>query len=1717
MIERYLKLLESFKQQQLSVVMFAIRNKIIDTLQNKYFSEEAKTFFYDIEHCPLLLMSSPVTIENIPTTTNSAFVLTTDNKLLYFNINMPYLRPFSLNDEQLQLLKAELNLKETSLGDNEKFKCLFTNLSPSQIKTISTLTGHVHVEKAPFNNFSHQPKQIVQLKEIVNALYHAQLAFTDLENVDLRKGLLNPQFYKDLSTLYYSTIEHGYNASLLLTHLDIDIAGPFQKEIALLSKLFLAIKNYADGECGLIKMSVNPQTLNLEELKKITKHKTSYFLFNLQVFYINRSFQLTELQPTNLAEITALFPSKHDEPKEASQESLLKITSLTNHTPEGYKENAAEIAKVISEYPFSYNAGRYAGIGIDQMQPNTGQVDYHFLTSLGFILPDYIQQLTGYIHKASSDLTEFEPTLDKDKIEALRDDATKLLKVIDNLQNNSALLSLKVLNYIRIIRHIITMSTSIIEQMGHMSEKTQDLIRDKLATIKYEYLTELFALADKIEDEVLFAPGTLSQPLMRVVVPFYQQLIHYASKPVDFSVKGEELLTLEDPRFIEYRLQETQQRINTAQERLVKAALIKKAFNNFFSILEKPKYSHTPLIELQDQTKKILAQHYRYIQPFVEKYDIDLNNEIIHGLTDSVGYFDKMKNFYQWATFSKPTGGVANVLDYKQHLAALIDSEIASNELHIKLNTDIIVGVYNRADLSLRPVNPEKINFKFDEIKALKLNEKAALPLNVEDSRTASIITNHSLLTADQALTLYTFYEEKHSNLLRSKTAFAQFLSIVQEKSPVLVVDLDTETKETLRNLYLIFQPYFYNAFANDTGIKVLDRAIIASLKTPADTDKPKLLISEQHFLKAQTIFADSIQASLEFSMSKRDEYYKIAIQKYVVKTQEITLAPNFSYGGRNQHIIKHTDYSKALAEFRTILFKQTKYFSHPITSKLIPASSGLPFPELKNLDQALTENKQILCLKQIFNTLYHLEQICRQLESLNNKSLHSVYVYHLISTHNHLTEMHKLIKSLLDDPHLSLIAKELMMKFRLIQQTVVEQSDPYLVGSASITGVNLLQSDVVPTRDNLDTFPISLNNAYIRVESDLYYVDIPSKKILRITVDTENLINFDNEFFPKETSAEPSPKKTPEVLALTEEQLQKIASLTGHKPKQKTAKSVKLNAIWYPMQTLMLVPEHLHALFKQRALTDEELMAIQTNTKNIVLTIERLIKSSNSYFKLLLETPAMYALFKELRQKLGIFTTTANEAVMTHIKEIKSELFAQILLETDRWESILGLQSGLLSGDMKKILDEFYKGLVEPLGLVSQQHIDCVNNMDDFVTRISANNKRALHAELQQKALQSNCDKLSRLTTAIAKYNNFTSGFLPPASSWLKELAQQELIETYKDAYPSILEAQNAIGKEKFSAAQKASPAIDKVIHNSTDTSLPKITNISAAAKTATSYYQGLQSNFQLEQDTAKEKRDYLDNLYKEQTQANKKFIADYTNKTFANRVKTITDRQTDLLHLNSEYNEKLKQYLTDFQQEIVEISLPSKDIKKLIKKLLHEKNREFQEKYLLEYAQLDNVLASVTEFKAYFHQTHIKLEQKKTSLFEDINTLTKKNAQINSLELLARDKTLPAKERIEELRKQAGSAAFKIDILAYRNLDTLSFNWLKRCFLNLLTALHLYTPKHVKHYDRLADSVSLEPKLSHNRRKYGFFAEADRAYGIPKPFNFEPDAPTPGPAPAA
>lgn len=133
--------------------------------------------------------------------------------------------------EYIELVESFKKNQISKIIETINAKILETLDSPKFNPRIAPYFKNRNKEGVPFTDFGLDPVNISQIKKIINALYHARLTFLDLEHVDLR----NPsRTSADLKLLYGKTIHEAYEASYLLTHLDVDIKDMFSEELALI-------------------------------------------------------------------------------------------------------------------------------------------------------------------------------------------------------------------------------------------------------------------------------------------------------------------------------------------------------------------------------------------------------------------------------------------------------------------------------------------------------------------------------------------------------------------------------------------------------------------------------------------------------------------------------------------------------------------------------------------------------------------------------------------------------------------------------------------------------------------------------------------------------------------------------------------------------------------------------------------------------------------------------------------------------------------------------------------------------------------------------------------------------------------------------------------------------------------------------------------------------------------------------------------------------------------------------------------------------------------------------------------------------------------------------------------------------------------------------------------------------------------------------------------
>ncbi|ETO93873.1 hypothetical protein [Legionella oakridgensis] len=837
----------------------------------------------------------------------------------------------------------------------KRFSLLVNNIRKEIIKTLRSdkfsarmrqyLEG-MHEEGEPFTDFSLEPGHITQIKKIINALYHAEIALQDLESVNLRDG---DRKVADLAKLYNHTIHHIYQASYLITHLDVDLSEIFTKELAALAPLLENFHAYAHN----------------------------------------------------------------------------------------YTEETRTFLGALNYRDISHKTGVISGIVVDQLQRQDGEVDYEFLTQFTATLPGYLDQFTAYIRRFSEQVTH-EPVFDKKKIEELQNHGLLLLNSLESLQgSNSFFLSLRALHYIHIIRHTITLTMSIIDQAGHMTETSQDTIRDNLAKLKYELLPELFGFVDKLEAQAMLEPGVLSKPLMARVKPMYQWLMYYVQKLVDFSQKGEELLIIEDPKFIAARTEQTYQRLAEDEEKLFLLAEAQHAANEFFKILKNPGYQRKRLVDLPDEIKNQLIFYYRMMQPYMARVDVVKDNVIIAGLTQTRDFFT---TFSSW--LGQYSDGIPEIVALEDNLKDVFVKEQRSRRFQRQLNLDIIDSVHQSSDASsLFPYSSKEPPLAIDEAVALGVDESSVLAFAKTGSH--NLLANPQELTFAQAIKLYKFYEIKSIQSVHALKAYQDFVELLNtQNNATLFVRFDEPLKKQLISLYRVFQPYLVHVTAGDKATAEYDRKIVQAL-TGNLSSRTGIRVSDVHRLN--TAIHTCLVETNERLEAKKQAFGHKASALYQEENRAKPLV-HAKGAERAHYVIRQTEYLRILADFRSSLMQLTQVFNHSIREKLEPASEGIPFPELEDVHKALSQSSQVLMLKRLFNALYYLEQIGASLNELNDKSTEINYVRYILKASSYVYEIINLGNALRSEPYLAFIAQDILQNVQKGYAKFMQLARPYLM-----------------------------------------------------------------------------------------------------------------------------------------------------------------------------------------------------------------------------------------------------------------------------------------------------------------------------------------------------------------------------------------------------------------------------------------------------------------------------------------------------------------------------------------------------------------------------------------------------------------------------------------------------------------------------------------------
>lgn len=437
-------------------------------------------------------------------------------------------------------------------------------------------------DRGPYVDFECEPDLIVQIKQVINALYHFEQVFIDIEKHKDNLSFLRA-FSQGIEVWKGGTVARAYKASQLVAHLDL----------------------------GFLRELCHEQQAFFDFLKAIQSKREQY------------SEGFSKVQPT------------------------------------------------------SHQLGLIAGHTLNNMQPDSDKIDYSFLTHFSAVLPGYLQDATRYIERYANIIKNQDPKQGKENIKELEDCAVELLQSINIAQNNGLHRAFNVVHYVRIARKIMTLSTSTLNQIGHLSSATQQTIYDNMAKIKKES-AKLLAFSDKLENIFLLAPGTLSEPVMVKLKEYYHTLLTYVENAAQLGPVS----TLDDLRYIQLRLDETTLRNQEAHSRLFKATRVSCAFDNFFKLISEKMSSSSGVLlaSLDAPTKTQLVTYYLLMRPYVKRFSIAFDQEIVQDLMQPA----------KSAESARESLTLASLYAKKDLLKSNVQREIASQEQMVLSNQRII-------------------------------------------------------------------------------------------------------------------------------------------------------------------------------------------------------------------------------------------------------------------------------------------------------------------------------------------------------------------------------------------------------------------------------------------------------------------------------------------------------------------------------------------------------------------------------------------------------------------------------------------------------------------------------------------------------------------------------------------------------------------------------------------------------------------------------------------------------------------------------------------------------------------------------------------------------------------------------------------------------------------------------------------------------------------
>lgn len=508
---------------------------------------------------------------------------------------------------------------------------------------------------------------------------------------------------------------------------------------------------------------------------------------------------------------------------------------------------------------------------------------------------------------------------------------------------------------------------------------------------------------------------------------------------------------------------------------------------------------------------------------------------------------------------------------------------------------------------------------------------------------------------------------------------------------------------------------------------------------------------------------------------------------------------------------------------------------------------------------------------------------------------------------------------------------------------------------------------------------------------------------------------------------------------------------------------SVKSSGLWYPLLSLMVLPEHLTKISSGKPYTPLEAEQAQKKAKDVSQFIEEITEQfqTSQYFSLLMKSP--YILFKflpELKDKLDKLRDVTHGVTIQHLQEIQA-ILQNILKETDNLELKFGLRAGLVSNPTRLIIDKLFNSFIEPLGISLQESSQLVLNTTIFKQRLDINHqKQAETTDMlkSEKQLLVSLDHFLKILVGLKTKIDAKQAISPTEKEQFKSQYWEiyPLLQSQRGHYSLSLDQRDkSIELDKFCdecfKEKLGSVAADgQIYHYSSLNDVMYLVKHVHAAKKGNINTLEMRAGYLSAQSRSisSAKQEFVNKEGKEALEA-------CINRAIDVNIQLICKKTSQSVYLASEFKSRLLTLLLSKKEEILQkaSSIPVSELEKTISLELQKQFQLFTKTEYIQLSHLDRILTEIEHFQAYCQKEKLNPIYESTDPATD--TLMPKIELLNRLKAIAENKHDSLDNRIAKITEEAKKDTFYTILMSHDNHFKFNLKSIKRVFLNLFHSI--------------------------------------------------------------